>query len=89
MMAMGQRTKGMRATDGTSGNEIWGRLTQRERQVARKLVEGFSYASIAAELGVSYHTVNTHVKAIYRKAAVESRARLTAIVLMHPPDETP
>jgi DNA-binding CsgD family transcriptional regulator len=89
MMPIGQRTTGMGATDGASGNDIWNRLTQRERQVARKLVEGFSYASIAAALGVSYHTVNTHVKAIYRKAAVESRARFTAVVLMQPPDESP
>ena len=70
-----------------SRHEIWSRLTKRERQVAHRLVDGSSYSAIASELGVSYHTVNTHVKSIYRKAAVESRARFTAMVLRQSVDE--
>ena len=72
-----------------SSHEIWSSLTKRERQVARRLLEGLSYSDIAMELGVSYHTVNTHVKAIYRKAAVESRARFTARVLQQSASKNP
>ena len=79
---------GMRSDDQwRTGHEIWTKLTKRERQVARRLVDGSSYSAIAMELGVSYHTVNTHVKAIYRKAAVESRARFAAMVLRQSADE--
>lgn len=55
-------------------------LTKREAQIAARLADGLSYSEIARELGVSYHTVNTHVKAIYRKAGVASRARLAALM---------
>jgi DNA-binding NarL/FixJ family response regulator len=49
------------------------RLSDREREVLTLIVKGFSYAEIANLLGVSAHTVTTHVRGIYRKLEVHSR----------------
>jgi len=49
------------------------RLSDREHQVLTLIVKGFSYAEIAGLLGVSGHTVTTHVRSIYRKLEVHSR----------------
>jgi DNA-binding NarL/FixJ family response regulator len=49
------------------------RLSEREREVLTLIVKGFSYAEIARLLGVSSHTVTTHVRGIYHKLEVHSR----------------
>jgi DNA-binding NarL/FixJ family response regulator len=56
------------------------RLTEREVDVARRLVLGQSNKEIAADLGISPHTVRDHVSVLLQKADVPSRARLAAIV---------
>lgn len=48
-------------------------LTQREQEVLELIARGFSYAEIARLLGVSVHTVQTHVKSLYGKLAVHSK----------------
>ena len=50
------------------------RLTQRETELLRAFAEGKSYKEAARVLGISPHTVGTHVKAIYRKLEVNSRS---------------
>lgn len=55
-------------------------FTRTEAEVAGALVEGLSYSEIAEKLGVSYHTVHTHVKAIHQKAGVSTNGRLTALI---------
>lgn len=55
-------------------------LTASEARVALRLAEGLSYAEIAETLGVSYHTVHTHVKAIHVKAGVRTNGRLLALL---------
>ena len=45
-------------------------LTARERDVLVLLAKGCSYAEIARRLGISLHTVATHVKNCYRKLGV-------------------
>lgn len=55
-------------------------FTKTETAVAAALVEGLSYDEIAKKLGVSYHTVHTHVKAIHTKAGVSTTGRLTALI---------
>jgi DNA-binding NarL/FixJ family response regulator len=47
-------------------------LTPREIEVLRLLARGCSYAVIASELGISEHTVTTHIKNTYRKLDVHS-----------------
>ena len=49
------------------------RLSEREGQVLELIVKGFSYAEIARLIGVSTHTVTTHVRGIYGKLEVHSR----------------
>jgi LuxR family maltose regulon positive regulatory protein len=46
-------------------------LTARERDVLVLLAKGCSYAEIAQRLGISPHTVATHLKHCYRKLGVQ------------------
>ena len=47
-------------------------LTDRERETLSLLVKGFIKKEIADQLGVSYHTVDTHVRNIYSKLQVHN-----------------
>jgi DNA-binding CsgD family transcriptional regulator len=49
-------------------------LTARERDVLAMISQGFSNKSIARALGISPETVKTHVKRIFLKLAVNTRA---------------
>jgi LuxR family maltose regulon positive regulatory protein len=49
-------------------------LTEREREILRFLSSGLTEREIARELFVSFNTVHTHVKSLYRKLGVSSRA---------------
>lgn len=49
-------------------------LTPREREVLTRLAHGINIAEIANEIGISRHTVSDHVKKIYRKLNISSRA---------------
>ncbi|MES2483879.1 MAG: response regulator transcription factor [Pseudomonadota bacterium] len=49
-------------------------LTPRERTVLGLLAQGIRIADIADELGISRHTAGDHVKNIYRKLNISSRA---------------
>lgn len=48
-------------------------LTERETEILRMIAKGLSFETVAGVLGISAHTVVTHVKKIYRKLAVHSR----------------
>jgi DNA-binding NarL/FixJ family response regulator len=56
----------------SSENE--GLLSAREVETLHLLARGFTYAECAELLKISTHTVGTHVKHIYRKLEVSSRA---------------
>jgi DNA-binding CsgD family transcriptional regulator len=49
-------------------------LTLRETDVLRHLASGCTYAEIGARLGISAHTVASHVKNAYRKLEVHCAA---------------
>ena len=55
-----------------------GALSERELMVVRLLSGGLSEREIGQELFVSYNTVHTHVKSVYRKLGVSSRADAVA-----------
>ena len=49
-------------------------LSEREKETLHLLSRGFTYSECAELMGISQHTVGTHVKHIYRKLEVNSRA---------------
>lgn len=49
-------------------------LTLREADVVRLLASGCTYAEIAEHLGISAHTVASHIKNVYRKLDVHCAA---------------
>jgi DNA-binding NarL/FixJ family response regulator len=48
-------------------------LSNREKELLRLMVEGHDYKKIAEKAFISYETVRTHVKHIYKKLHVASR----------------
>lgn len=48
-------------------------LTPREVEVLELLAKGFAYKEVAADLNISYSTVQRHIESIYRKLHVHSR----------------
>lgn len=61
----------------TSGSPEETLLTCREREVLVQLTRGISIADIGAAMSISRHTVGGHVKNIYRKLNISSRAEAT------------
>ncbi|WP_328400363.1 response regulator transcription factor [Streptomyces sp. NBC_00390] len=55
-------------------------LTEREREVLALIAAGLSNADIAAHLGMGVTTVKTHIGALKRKLAVDSRVGLASVV---------
>jgi len=49
-------------------------LTSREADVLRLLARGCTYAQVAERLGISRHTVTSHIKNAYRKLDVHTAA---------------
>src|SRR5436190_19626379 len=47
-------------------------LTPKEKEVLSLLADGNSYKMVADKLGISYFTVNSHIKKIYEKLHVHS-----------------
>jgi DNA-binding NarL/FixJ family response regulator len=47
-------------------------LSPKENEVLAFLAEGLSYKMVADKLGVSYSTINTHIKRIYEKLHISS-----------------
>jgi DNA-binding CsgD family transcriptional regulator len=58
---------------GFCGSEA-GLLTPREIDVVRLLSRGCTYSQIGDRLGISVHTVTSHIKNSYRKLAVRTAA---------------
>lgn len=54
-------------------------LTEREEQILRSLAEGKSNRAIGVQLGISESTVKTHLKNLFAKLDVTSRAEAIAL----------
>lgn len=54
-------------------------LTSKEQEVLKLLSDGLSYKMVADKLGISYFTVNSHVKKIYEKLHVHSLGEAVAL----------
>jgi DNA-binding CsgD family transcriptional regulator len=57
------------------------RLTQREIETARLILQGFSSKAIAQQLGISPETVKVHRRNLYHKLNVNGHGELFALVL--------
>jgi DNA-binding CsgD family transcriptional regulator len=57
------------------------RLTQREVEIARLILQGFSSKAIAQQLGISPETVKVHRRNVYHKLKVNGHGELFARVL--------
>ena len=53
-------------------------LSVREREIADNLVEGLTAKEISGRLGISFDTVRTHAKSIYRKLHVRNKVQFVA-----------
>jgi len=56
-------------------------LTAKEKQVVLCIVDGLTYKSVANRLGISVHTVCSHVKKIFKKLHINSRSEIVAMSL--------
>jgi DNA-binding NarL/FixJ family response regulator len=70
----GERPVAASDTDASAEPARGDELTGREREVLSLLAQGARSADIALTLGISRHTVGDHVKNIYRKLEIGSRA---------------
>lgn len=56
-------------------------LTPKEIEVLKLLTDGLNYKMVAAQLNISFHTVNSHVKKIYEKLQVHSMGEAISLAL--------
>ncbi|HUE72775.1 MAG TPA: FHA domain-containing protein [Pirellulaceae bacterium] len=56
-------------------------LTRAQQQVLKLVLQGCDEAAIAQQLDRSWHTVHTHLKAIYKHFEVHTRVELVALLL--------
>jgi DNA-binding CsgD family transcriptional regulator len=54
-------------------------LSRAEAAVAHLLLQGLKYREAATRLGVSLHTVHSHVKAVHRKAGVSTTLQFVTL----------
>lgn len=58
----------------------WHGITERERAVVQEVCTGSAPKQIARRLDLSLHTVNAHLKAVYRKTGANGRDELIAAI---------
>lgn len=61
----------------------WASLTASERSVAAIIAEGATNRDAAARLFLSRHTIDFHLRQIFRKLDISSRVALTRLVIQH------
>lgn len=75
------RSSQMRAGAGTRGRGGTNHLTAREREVLRRVAEGFTNVQIAAELGLGLKSIETYRSRLMSKLGFDSRADLVRFAL--------
>jgi len=59
----------------------WSGLTRTERAVAEHVAQGMTNAEVAARLFLSPHTIDYHLRQVFRKLDVRSRVELTRAIV--------
>jgi DNA-binding CsgD family transcriptional regulator len=78
------RALGIRPTHWTRADRPvtgWRSLTATERRVATVVAEGLTNAEAATRLFLSRHTVDYHLRKVFRKLGIRSRSELTRLVV--------
>ena len=83
LQMQGAETQAQQSTSIASSSLSSTGLTGREVEVLRLLAQGLISAQIAEHLILSRLTVNTHVRSIYSKLGVSSRAAATRYAIEH------
>jgi DNA-binding CsgD family transcriptional regulator len=65
----------------------WASLTDTEREVANLVAEGLTNREVAGKLFLSRHTVDFHLRQIFRKLDIASRVEVVQVVLERSRDE--
>jgi DNA-binding NarL/FixJ family response regulator len=65
----------------SAGTGALGQLSQRELDVLKLMVEGYSNPEIASALYLSPNTIKTHVRGIMNKLAVDDRVQAAVVAL--------
>jgi DNA-binding CsgD family transcriptional regulator len=76
-------TRRGRPRRGSRPVEGWRSLTDAERRVARVIADGRTNAEAAGALCLSRHTVDFHLRQIFRKLGIRSRVDLARIAIEH------
>lgn len=72
---------------GSRASILWDTLSESELRVARLVAQGLTNRQVAAQLFLSPHTVDSHLRHSFTKLGVNSRVELTRQVLTHDRDE--
>jgi DNA-binding CsgD family transcriptional regulator len=86
------RRLGMRTTPpagATAERTSWNSLTAAELRVVRLVVKGMRNREVAAQLHLSTHTIDTHLRHAFAKLGISSRVQLTRYALAQAPSEDP
>ena len=78
------RERGVRPCHWTRGDRPlsgWASLTDAERRVADIVAEGLTNAQVAERLFLSRHTVDFHLRQVFRKLDIRSRVQLTRLAV--------
>ena len=59
------------------------KLTDREYETLRLMVQGLSNAEIAKQMIISPHTVKAHLESIYQKFNVKNKVQATVFAVYH------
>jgi DNA-binding CsgD family transcriptional regulator len=68
-------------TRATTPAHAWTSLTATERAVAEHVAQGLTNAEVAARLFLSPHTIDYHLRQVFRKLELRSRVELTRAVV--------
>jgi DNA-binding CsgD family transcriptional regulator len=72
-----------RGPDPSGSADGWAGLSDTERTIARLVSQAFTNRQIATRVHLSPHTVNYHLRQIYRKLEINSRVQLAHLAQAH------
>lgn len=75
----------VKQADTTGGLTPWSRLTRSELRVVRLVAEGLTNREVANQLWLSPHTVDSHLRHVFTKLAINGRVELTRMFLNQVP----